>query len=153
MCVCEWLKLSLTEKETHTLTHPLPSSLLSPPPSLPPCSLLQHTFVLFSLPPLPFPSHSSRDFSPFAPSCVLRRRASLRAERSLAFWDAADATAVWAPCLLRGPLTKTRLHVSRGISAQHSEKSFSFFFFFLAFLFLQQFPLLQPQLSPLRLWD
>lgn len=42
--------------------------------------------------------------------------------------DAADATAVWAPCFLQGPLKKTIRHVSGGISAQHSEKTTAIIF-------------------------
>lgn len=83
-----------------------------PPLSFSPYSpLLQHTFVLFSLPLFLLPSlFFSHNFSfLLCPACS---DCGWGASRERAQGDAADATAVWAPCLLLGPLRRTRLHVS-----------------------------------------
>lgn len=91
---------------------------LSFPPSFCPLS-----FPLFpsSSTPLccfPCPSSSSPPFFSHNFSFLLCPACSdcgWCASRERAEGDAADATAVWAPCLLLGPLRRTRLHVSWGV--------------------------------------
>lgn len=86
------------------------SSLLSPLPFSPPPAHLCVVFLAPLPPPPPFFSHS---FScPLCPACS---HCGWCASRERAEGDAADATAVWSPCLLLGPLRRTRLHVSWGV--------------------------------------
>lgn len=86
------------------------SYLLSPLPFSPPPAHLCVVFLAPLPPPLPFSATTSPARS------VLRAQtvAGVRAESALR-GDAADATAVWSPCLLLGPLRRTRLHVSWGV--------------------------------------
>lgn len=83
----------------------LSSSLLFPSSSTPLCCFP----CLFSSSP-PFFSHNFSFL--LCPACS---DCGWGASREWAQRDAADATAVWAPCLLLGPLRRTKLHVSRGV--------------------------------------
>lgn len=87
----------------------LSSSLLSPLVPPPPAHLCV-VFLASLPPPLPFFFFSATTF-PFC-SALRAQTAAGVASRERARGDAADATAVWAPCLLLGPLRRTRLHVS-----------------------------------------
>lgn len=89
----------------HLPSFRLSSSLLFPSSSTPLCS-----FPCLSSPSPPFFSHNfSFLLSPAFSDC------GWGASRERVQGDAADATAVWAPCLLLGPLRRTRLHVSQGV--------------------------------------
>lgn len=95
--VCIWSWNLPTDRLTHTLL----SSFLVCVSTLSPL-----LYVLFSLPLFLSPP-SSASLASLALSYVLRVWLVRRTG-----WDAADATAVWAPCLLQGLLKKTA-HVLR----------------------------------------
>lgn len=86
----------------HLPSYHLSSSLLSPPPAH-----LCVVFLAFSSSSPPFFSHNFSFL--LCPACS---DCGWGASRECAQGDAADATAVWAPCFLLGPLRRTRLHVS-----------------------------------------
>lgn len=115
LCVCVWSWNF--PRDTLTRSRLLASVLLSSF-SFP---FFQHTFVLLSLPLFLFPPSSASQLFPLL-LCPMCSDCGECANWRHTERDAADATAVWAPCLLQGPLKKTRLHVSWGTSTQHSEK-------------------------------
>lgn len=120
-CIWSWNFPSDTLIGSICLSLPSFPAALSPPPA--------HLCVVF-LAPIPFPSLFSLTRFPPVLSYVLRGRLVRRTE-----WHAADAG--WGPCLLQGPLTKTKLHVCWRTWTQLPEEATTITFFTL-FFFINQ---------------